>query len=116
MKVNVKQEVFGPEGEPFMKSAKEAWTLGGVFITALGNAPVAKKTLAANFERFDLAVKIRHKTEVEFTIDEAKTIQDCLIGQFTPFMVAAAARLLEASCGPDEEEVITRKPPKKKPK
>ena len=116
MKVNVGQNVLGPDGEFIMKGNEDRWKLGGIFSTALGGAPVKDKSLNANYERSDLAAKIAKGGDVEFSISEAKMIQDCLIGSFGPFVVAAAARLLEECCGPDEEEVVTRKPPKKKGK
>ena len=116
MKLNVKQKVYGPDGEPFAKTQGDSWTLGDILIVVIGNAPVKEKTLLANYERFDLASKIRNAKTVEFTIDEAKTIQDCLVGSgaFGPFVITAAARMLEGSCGLNEGNLKTYKKPKKK--
>lgn len=101
MKINVKQHVKGPDGEFFLKTPEIKWTLGDIFIAAIGNTTVKERTLQANFDRYDLAVKIRSAKIVEFTIDEAKTIQDCLVEWGSPFLVAVAARLLEQSVGPE---------------
>jgi len=95
MKVNVKQALIQPEGTPFFRGPGEPWTLGGIFIAALGSAPVKQQTLEANFARWDLAAKIRNVEEADLTIAEAKTIQDCLVILSNPFLVTAAARALE---------------------
>lgn len=116
MKLDLTQNIIGPDGKAFTQTEDERWTLRTVFIHALGQAPLADKSLTASFERYDLAVKIRKAKTIQLNIDEAKMVQDCIIKTFPPFMVAAAARMLEGVCGEDEEEVVTRKKSKIKRK
>ena len=103
MKVDVKQVLVQPEGMPFFRGPGEPWTLGGICIAALGSAPVKQQTLEANFTRWDLAAKIRNVDEADLTIAEAKTIQDCLVALSNPFLVTAAARMLEKCFNQDDK-------------